>query len=108
MHLRMRFIGKALEYMSTRGHDDRRLALQVSPELVHVGDLLRHPLFGSRNVYVVAREVDFIDRCVTVWVDALPGTSLESLHSDADAESHSDADLEELAAEPTLALTASS
>jgi hypothetical protein len=76
----MRFIGKALEYMNAKGHDDRRMALQVSPELVHVGDLLRHPLFGGTNVYVVAREVDFIDRCVTVWVDVLPGTSLDSLY----------------------------
>ena len=75
MHLRLRFIGKALEYLSNRGHDDRRLSVQVSPELVHVGDLIRHPLFPGRNVYVVAREVDFIDRCVTVWVDELPGAN---------------------------------
>lgn len=66
MHLRMRFIGKALEFMTAKGHDDRRLTLQVSPEFVHVGDLIRHPLFGGCNVYVVAREVDFVDRCVTV------------------------------------------
>ena len=76
MHLRMRFIGKALEYLNARGHDDRRLSVQVSPELVHVGDLIRHPLFPGRNVYVVAREVDFVDRCVNVWVDELPGSSL--------------------------------
>ena len=77
MHLRMRFIGKALEYLNARGHDDRRLSLQVSPELVHVGDLIRHPLFPGRNVYVVAREVDFVDRCVNVWLDELPGTNLD-------------------------------
>ena len=75
MHLRIRFIGRALEYLVARGHDDRRLALQVPPELLHVGDLLRHPLFPGRNVYVVAREVDLIDRCVTVWIDELPGSS---------------------------------
>lgn len=75
MHLRMRFIGKALEYMNGKGHDDRRLSLQVSPELVHVGDLIRHPLFPGRNVYVVAREVDFVDRCVNVWLDELPGAN---------------------------------
>ena len=77
MHLRMRFIGKALEYLNTKGHDDRRLTLQASPELVHVGDLIRHPLFPGRNVYVVAREVDFIDRCVNLWLDELPGSSLD-------------------------------
>lgn len=75
MHLRVRFIGRALESLQSRGHDDRRLALQVSPELVHVGDLMRHPLFPGRSIYVVAREVDFIDRCVTVWVDELPGAN---------------------------------
>jgi hypothetical protein len=73
MHLRTRFIGKALEYLQASGHDDRRLTLQVSPELIHVGDLIRHPLFPGRNIYVVAREVDLIDRCVTVWLDELPG-----------------------------------
>lgn len=75
MHLRMRFIGKALEYMNARGHDDRRLSLQVSPELVHVGDLIRHPMFPGRSIYVVAREVDFVDRCVNVWLDELPGAN---------------------------------
>lgn len=78
MHLRMRFIGKALEYLNTKGHDDRRLTLQASPELVHVGDLIRHPLFPGRNVYVVAREVDFIDRCVNLWLDELPGSNVEA------------------------------
>lgn len=73
MHLRVRFIGKALDYLNAQGHEDRRYPLQVGPELVHVGDLVRHPLFPGRNVYVVAREVDFIDCCVTVWVDELPG-----------------------------------
>jgi hypothetical protein len=72
----MRFIGKALEYLNAKGHDDRRLTLQASPELVHVGDLIRHPLFPGRNVYVVAREVDFIDRCVNLWLDELPGSSV--------------------------------
>lgn len=75
MHVRMRFIGKALEYLNAKGHDDRRLTLQVTPELVHVGDLIRHPLFPGRNVYVVAREVDFVDRCVNVWLDELPGAN---------------------------------
>ena len=78
MHLRMRFIGKALDYLNAKGHDDRRLSLQASPELVHVGDLIRHPLFPGRNVYVVAREVDFVDRCVNVWLDELPGASADS------------------------------
>ena len=78
MHLRMRFIGKALEYMNAKGYDDRRLSLQVSPELVHVGDLIRHPLFPGRSVYVVAREVDFVDRCVNVWLDELPGANLRA------------------------------
>ncbi len=73
MHLRMRFIGKALEYLNAKGHDERRYGLQVSPEFVHVGDLIRHQLFPGRSIYVVAREVDFIDRCVTVWLDELPG-----------------------------------
>ena len=83
MHLRMRFIGKALEYLNTKGHDDRRLTLQVSPELVHVGDLIRHPLFPGRNIYVVAREVDFVDRCVNVWLDELPGANAtDSLHAE--------------------------
>ena len=75
MHVRMRFIGKALEYLSAKGHDDRRLTLQVNPELVHVGDLIRHSLFPDRHIYVVAREVDFIDRCVNVWLDELPGAN---------------------------------
>ena len=75
MHLRTRFIGKALEYLQASGHDDRRLTLQVSPEFIHVGDLIRHPLFPGRNIYVVAREVDLIDRCVTVWLDELPGAN---------------------------------
>jgi hypothetical protein len=77
----MRFIGKALEYLNAKGHDDRRLTLQVSPELVHVGDLIRHPLFPGRNVYVVAREVDLVDRCVNVWLDELPGSNPPS-HDD--------------------------
>jgi hypothetical protein len=76
MNLRLRFIGKALDYMNAMGHDDRRLSLQVSPELVHVGDLVRHPLFPGRNIYVVAREVDFVDRCVNVWLDELPGANV--------------------------------
>jgi hypothetical protein len=75
MHLRVRFIGKALEYLNAQGHDDRRYPMQVSPEVIHVGDLVRHPLFPGRNVYVVAREVDLVDRCVTVWLDELPGAS---------------------------------
>ncbi|MGZ5094467.1 MAG: hypothetical protein ACXWCY_16440 [Burkholderiales bacterium] len=75
MHLRIRFIGKALEYLEANGHDDRRLTVQVNPELMHVGDLVRHPLFPGRNVYVVAREVDLIDRCVTVWLDELSGSN---------------------------------
>src|SRR5215210_3178559 len=75
MHLRIRFIGKALEYLEAMRHDDRRLTLQVTPELIHVGDLIRHPLFPGRNIYVVAREVDLIDRCVTVWLDELPGAN---------------------------------
>ena len=45
----------------------------MSPELIHVGDLIRHPLFPGRNIYVVAREVDLVDRCVNVWLDELPG-----------------------------------
>lgn len=73
MHLRVRFIGKALDYLVAQGHEDRTYALQVAPEVVHVGDLVRHPLFPGRNVYVVAREVDLIDCCVTVWIDELPG-----------------------------------
>ena len=75
MHLRVRFIGKALEFLAAQGHDDRRYPLQVPPELVHVGDLVRHPLFPGRSVYVVAREVDLVDRCVTVWLDELPGSN---------------------------------
>jgi hypothetical protein len=75
MHLRVRFIGKALGYLNAQGHDDRRYPMQVSPEVIHVGDLVRHPLFPGRNVYVVAREVDLVDRCVTVWLDELPGAN---------------------------------
>jgi hypothetical protein len=89
MHLRMRFIGKALEYLEASGHDDRRLTLQVTPELIHVGDLIRHPLFPGRNIYVVAREVDLIDRCVTVWLDELPGANHGS---DATSKQGPDAD----------------
>ena len=73
MHLRLRFIGKALEHLSALGHEERRPALQVGPETVHVGDLIRHPLFPDRSIYVVARELDLVDRCVTAWVDELPG-----------------------------------
>jgi len=76
MHLRLRFIGKALEYLNAKGYDDRRFSLQVSPELLQVGDLIRHPLFPGRSVYVVAREIDLVDRCMNVWIDELPGSSL--------------------------------
>jgi hypothetical protein len=76
MHLRLRFIGKALEYLNAKGYDDRRFSLQVSPELLQVGDLVRHPLFPGRSVYVVAREIDLVDRCMNVWIDELPGSSL--------------------------------
>lgn len=100
MHLRMRFIGRALEYMNAKGHDDRRLSLQVSPELVHVGDLIRHPLFPGRNVYVVAREVDFVDRCVNVWLDELPGASIRAHEDDAAADHPAESPYP---AEPTLA-----
>ena len=82
----MRFIGKALEFLNAKGHDDRRLTLQASPELVHVGDLIRHPLFPGRNVYVVAREVDFIDRCVNLWLDELPGSSVHTSEEPAPEE----------------------
>ena len=75
MHLRLRFIGRALDYLNAKGIDDRRHSLQVGPELVHVGDLVRHPLFPDRQIYVVAREVDLVDRCVTVWLDELPGAN---------------------------------
>src|SRR6476469_2451279 len=85
MHLRVRFIGKALDYLEAQGHDDRRYPLQVPPELVHVGDLVRHPLFPGRNVYVVAREVDLVDRCVTVWLDELPGTQRAPIATDPEA-----------------------
>lgn len=88
----MRFIGKALEYLSAEGHDDRRLTLQVSPELVHVGDLIRHPLFPGRNVYVVARELDFVDRCVNVWLDELPGAN-PLPHDETEAENDTPAEL---------------
>jgi hypothetical protein len=93
MHLRIRFIGKALDYLEAKGHDDRRLTLQVNPELIHVGDLIRHPLFPGRNVYVVAREVDLIDRCVTVWLDELPGANehgLDATKARRNAETESD------------------
>jgi hypothetical protein len=73
MQLRVRFIGKALDFLVARGHEDRRQSLQVSPELIHVGDLVRHPLFPDTSIYVVAREVDLVDRCITVWLDELPG-----------------------------------
>ena len=92
MNLRLRFIGKALEYMNAKGHDDRRLTLQISPEFVHVGDLIRHPLFPGRNVYVVAREVDFVDRCVNVWLDELPGAN-PFPHDETEAENNTPAEL---------------
>jgi hypothetical protein len=90
----MRFIGRALEYLAAKGHDDRRLALQVSPELVHVGDLIRHPLFPGRNIYVVAREVDLIDRCVTVWLDELPGPNHHTSDDVADSSRDNETDPE--------------
>jgi hypothetical protein len=77
MHLRTRFIGRALDYLNAKGYEERRQSLQVSPELIHVGDLIRHPLFPGRNIYVVAREVDLVDRCVNVWLDELPGATAE-------------------------------
>jgi hypothetical protein len=88
MHLRVRFIGKALDYLVAQGHEDRTYALQVAPEVVHVGDLVRHPLFPGRTVYVVAREVDLIDCCVTAWIDELPGlASRPTAACSADADS---------------------
>jgi hypothetical protein len=96
----MRFIGKALEYLNAKGHDDRRLSLQVSPELVHVGDLIRHPLFPNRSIYVVAREVDFVDRCVNVWLDELPGANLHE--NDEPAAGAAAADTPHPAGEPGI------
>ena len=87
MHLRIRFIGRALEYLEAKGHDDRRLALQVNPELLHVGDLVRHPLFPGRNLYVVAREVDLVDRCISVWLDELPAANQQIPSGEADSAS---------------------
>lgn len=78
MHLRIRFIGRALEYLQAQGHEDRRFTQNIPPELVHVGDLVRHPLFPDRNIYVVAREIDLVERCVTVWLDELPGAASSS------------------------------
>ena len=75
MHLRLRFIGKALEYLNAKGYDDRRQTLQLSPEFLQVGELIRHPLFPGRCTYVVAREIDLVDRCVNVWIDELPGSA---------------------------------
>jgi hypothetical protein len=82
----MRFIGKALEYLNAKGYDDRRLSLQVGPEFLHVGDLIRHPLFPGRNLYVVAREVDLIDRCVNVWIDELPAAAAHPDELQADGQ----------------------
>jgi hypothetical protein len=52
--------------------------VQVNPEVIQVGDLVRHPLFPGRNIYVVAREIDLVDRCVNVWLDELPGPSVDT------------------------------
>ena len=51
MPVRLRFIGKALEYLNAKGYDDRRLTLQLSLEFLQVGDLIRHPLFPGRSTY---------------------------------------------------------
>jgi hypothetical protein len=72
VHLRIRFIGKALDHVVASGGEDRPYPLHIHPELMHVGDLVRHPLFPGRAVYVVAREIDLIECCVTVWIDELP------------------------------------
>jgi hypothetical protein len=91
MHLRVRFIGKALDYLVANGHEERTYALQIAPELVHVGDLVRHPLFPGRSVYVVAREVDLIECCVTAWIDELPGAGPYEADRDSRA-AHADHD----------------
>jgi len=51
MHVRLRFIGKALEYLNAKGYDDRRLTLQLSPEFLKGRGSHPPPAF-SRQVYV--------------------------------------------------------
>ena len=70
MQFRARFIGAAKDRLGSDA--ERTIPLQLNPELVHVGDLIRHPLFLSEHLYVVAREVDLVERCVTVLLDLLP------------------------------------
>jgi hypothetical protein len=80
MHLRIRFLGAASDHLNRAGHEERRYPTGLDPELVHVGDLVRHPLFHDQHLYVVARELDLVERCVTVWLDLLPGDKSPLVH----------------------------
>jgi hypothetical protein len=46
--------------------------VQAVPELIHVRDVLRHPLFPEQALHVVGRQVDLIAHTVTVTVDLVP------------------------------------
>ena len=72
MALNVRFVGQAASELQTRGLPTEASPLPVSPELVHLHDQIRHPLFPGRALYVVAREVDLIERSVTVVLDLVP------------------------------------
>ena len=74
MALNVRFAGRAASELQTRGLVEDTSPLPVSPELVHLHDQIRHPLFPGRALYVVAREVDLMARSVTVVLDLVPAS----------------------------------
>lgn len=78
MDLRIRFIGRARATLERRGITEEAYPVQVSPELIHIHDGLRHPLFPGQSLHVVGRQVDLIANAVTVDVDLVPTESHES------------------------------
>jgi hypothetical protein len=72
MQTQARFIGEAAAQLHRRDLQNEVLPIHVTPELIHMNDVVRHPPFPREALYVVGREVDLIARTVTIVLDLLP------------------------------------
>ena len=72
MQTLVRFTGEAAAQLRRRDLQNDVLPLLVEPELIHIDDIVRHPLFPDQPLYVVGREIDLVERTVTFALDLLP------------------------------------
>ena len=78
MQMQVRFVAEAAAQLRRRDLQNEVLPLQVNPELIHMNDVVRHPLFPGRPLYVVGREIDLVGGSVTVALDLLPAQTQEN------------------------------